>query len=204
MTAVRKHEKGQKHVEKTSLVLSSKTNNNGQRSIENALSRAESISIQQRKIKDQAHIAEAMLVSCFSRHSLPESMYDCFNVLLPIMIPDSMIVKEMKLGRTKAGYLLTEGLAPHYHQLVVSAMKKHPFSVNFDESTVNKSQQLNNNVAIRNEYNRIEKHNFTTLELTDGTTGIELANMVIAALESEDITLLNMISDQTDGCAAML
>ena len=79
-TAVRKHEKGQKHVENTSLVLSSKTNNNGQRSIENALSRAESISIQQRKIKDQAHIAEAMLVSCFSRHSLPESMYDCFNV----------------------------------------------------------------------------------------------------------------------------
>ena len=84
LPVVRKHEKGQKHVEKTSLVLSSKTKNNGQRSIENALSRAESISIQQRKIKDQAHIAEAMLVSCSSRHDLPDSMYDCFNILLPV------------------------------------------------------------------------------------------------------------------------
>ena len=83
-------------------------------------------------------------------------------------------------------------------------MKRHPFSVNFDESTVNKSQQLNVNVSIRNTEGRIVKANFTTLKVLEGSTGKEIAGMIIKSLEDENIPLANLVSDQTDGCAAML
>ena len=55
-------------------------------------------------------------------------------------------------------------------------MKKHPFSLNHDESTVNKTQQLNINVSFRNEADLIQKANFTTIEVTEGTSGQEIAD----------------------------
>lgn len=204
MTAVRKHERGKKHTE---IVDNRDKNLNSvppQRSIESSFINAESLSLKRRKVKDQALEAEAMLVACLAKHCIPETMFDCFNVLLPEMFSDSAIAKEMALGRTKAGYLLTEGLGPHYRQQVIDCMKKHPFSVNFDESTVNKSQQLNVNVSIRNTEDRIVKAHFTTLEVLEGSTGKEIAGMIIKSLEDENIPHTNLVSDQTDGCAAML
>ena len=83
-------------------------------------------------------------------------------------------------------------------------MKTHPFSLNFDESTVNKSQQLNINVSFRNSDDKIVKANFVTVKVVEGSTGSEIANMVLKSLDDEGITRRNFSSDQTDGCAAML
>ena len=43
----------------------------------------------------------------FAKHCIPETMFDYVNILLPEMFSDSAIAKEMALGRTKAGCLLT-------------------------------------------------------------------------------------------------
>ena len=78
--------------------------------------------MKKRKVKDQALEAEAMLVASLAKHAVPETLFDCLNVLLPVMFSDSEIAKEMSLGRTKAGYLLTDGLGPHYRQEVIDCM----------------------------------------------------------------------------------
>ena len=43
-----------------------------------------------------------------------------------------------------------------------------------------------------------------TVKDVEGSTGSEIANMVLKSLDDEGITRRNFISDQTDGCAAML
>ena len=132
MTAVKKHEKGAKHVDNVAVKdLNGNDSVSGQSSIENSLKKAESLAVKARKIKDQALEAEAMLVTAASCHSIPETMFDCFNLLLPAVFPDSDIAKLFSVGRTKAGYLLTEGIGPHYRQQVLECMKTYPFSLNF-------------------------------------------------------------------------
>jgi hypothetical protein len=50
----------------------------------------------------------------------------------------------------------------------------------------------------------IVKANFTTLEVLEGSTGKEIAGMILKSFEDENIPLNNLVSDQIDGCAAML
>ena len=204
-TAVSKHQRSAKHVE-TDAVKDQNGNNavSGQSSIENSLKHAEALAVKARKVKDKALEAEAMLVTAASCHSIPEAIFDCFNLLLPAMFPDSEIAKVFSVGRTKAGYLLTEGIGPHYRQQVLECMKKHPFSLNFDESTVNKNQQLNINVSFRNDEDKIVKSNFVTVKVVEGSTGSDMAHMVLKSLDDESVPRFNFISEQTDGCAAML
>ena len=55
---------------------------------------------------------------------MPDFMFDCFNNLFKHMFPDSLIAKEIKLGRTKGSYFLTNGIAPH--RRIINCMKKYP------------------------------------------------------------------------------
>ena len=47
-------------------------------------------------------------------------------------------------------------------------MQQRPFSICFDESTVNKTSQLNINVSVIGDEGRIHKGNFATLEIKEG------------------------------------
>ena len=83
---------------------------------------------------------------------------------------------------------MEHGIAPHYRDKIVDQMRKYPFSINYDESTikVHKTQQVNINVSIRNESDRIQKSNYTTLKV-EGTSGKELVEMVFAQFEVDKI-----------------
>ena len=69
---------------------------------------------------------------------------------------------------------------------------------------MNKSQQLNINMSLRNSEDKIEKANFVTVKVEDGSTGSDLAHMVLKILDDENVHRKNFHSEQTDGCAAML
>ena len=71
--------------------------------------------------------AEAMLVTAFTNHNIPETFYDCLVPLLKAAITDSEIVKSLEMSRTKGGYMLTEGVGPHYHLIIVAFMKSSTF-----------------------------------------------------------------------------
>ena len=66
-------------------------------------------------------------------------------------------------------------------------MKARPYSLNFDESTVNGDSQLDINVSYLEEDLHVKKRMFTTIALQRGTTGEEIAGQVLDALRAEGV-----------------
>ena len=83
-------------------------------------------------------------------------------------------------------------------------MRSRPFSLNFDESTVNGTSQLDINVALLTEELLVERRMLTTIPLQGGTTGKEIASEVLSVLEKNDVDVKNLMSVATDGCGAMI
>ena len=83
-------------------------------------------------------------------------------------------------------------------------MQQRPFSLNFDESTVNGKSILVINCSYVNEKNLVEKRMWQAIVLEAGTTGLELADTVWAALLEDKLDPHRVMSIATDGCAAML
>ena len=86
------------------------------------------------KVKNAARIAKAKLSNLIATHNVPLGLYDYLAELLPQIITDSEIVKQMSLHRTKAHYTLIFGTALHLKKKLVKQLQVWPFSVNFDES----------------------------------------------------------------------
>ena len=101
--------------------------------------------------------AEAQLLTIMTNHNAPDFLTQCVARSLSTMLPDSEIAKHMTLGRTKASKTLINTLAPHLHEEVVTAMQSWPYSISFDESTINKTSQLGINVSYRNKEGHIRK-----------------------------------------------
>ena len=76
--------------------------------------------------------------------------------------------------------------------------------MNFDESTVNGTSQLDINVSYLTKELLVEKRCLTSVALQHGTTGQELALQVLHELETRSIDPLKMMSVSTDGCSAMI
>ena len=78
-------------------------------------------------------------------------------------------------------------------------MKARPYSLNFDESTVNGDSQLDINVSYLEEDLQVKKRMFTTIALQRGTTGEEIADQVLDALRAEGVDpRIACLSAQTD------
>ena len=83
-------------------------------------------------------------------------------------------------------------------------MKKRPFSLNFDESTVNGVSLLDLNASFVNDFGLIEKRMLTTIVIEEGTTGLELADYVWSRIIQYNLNPDWTMSLSTDGCSAML
>jgi hypothetical protein len=207
-TAVTKHETKKKHLELLEKAAKKGENNvdisENQISIKQAFRNSEAAAKKSRDLKEAATKAESMLATWRIVHNLPETVFDCLSDLLPEIFPDSSIIKEMKLHSTKGSYLVTDGIAPHHLDLLIQRLRKTHFSINFDESTFNKTQLLNINVSVPDENNTIQKKHLTAIEVKDGSKGEQVRDKVTNKFEDLDIPLSNIVTDQTDGCPAML
>ena len=103
-----------------------------QQSIEAGLRTSEAAAVKQRKIKDQARVAEAKLATLIATHDMPLKLMDCLAELLPKIITDSEIVKEMSLHQNKARYVLRFSVAKTVKEKILKQMREWPFSLNFD------------------------------------------------------------------------
>ena len=84
-------------------------------------------------------------------------------------------------------------------------MKKQPFSLNFDESTVNGVSLLDLNASFVNDFGLIEKRMLTTIVIEEeGTTRLELADYVWSRIIQYNLNPDWTMSLSTDGCSAML
>ena len=86
----------------------------------------------------------------------------------------------------------------------LQAMQLRPYSCNFDESTVNGKSLVALNVAYLTAELLVERRSLAVIELEEGSTGQEMADLVVAELQTNNIPIQQMMSVKTDGCSAML
>ena len=83
-------------------------------------------------------------------------------------------------------------------------MTERPYSINFDESTVNGLSEVTMNASYLNDNLLVEKRSLAVISMNEGTSGYEFANMALTELEEDNIDPVNMMSAKTDGCKAMI
>ena len=123
---LKRHEENSKHknnLERRKVVDAAGTRS---LSITDSFKKAEAISSEQKKIKDAALIAEASISNLIATHNVPRSLINCLAEILPVIIPDSQIVKQMSLHHHKAFYTLTFGTAQHVKKKLVSQLQQWP------------------------------------------------------------------------------
>ena len=173
--------------------------------IQESMKNAESKLSEERKIKDAALKAEAALSNLMAIHNLPMPVFDCLAELLPKIIPDSKIIKQMKLHHCKARYTLVFGTAPHMKKQLIKQLQLFPFSINYDESVKGKASQLQLNVSYRDTQGRIRRSHLITIKMEVALTGQNISSALFQAMDQMNITYeKGLVSERTDGCATML
>ena len=85
--------------------------------------------------EDLVLAAEIRWASFLAENDLPMALSDKAPDLFRVMFPDSAIAKEFSCARTKASYILTDGIGDYEHSNLVEKMKNTNFSILIDEST---------------------------------------------------------------------
>jgi len=137
-------------------------------------------------------------------HSASGLLVDCSNRMIPALFGKDCSAKAWDMGRTKYTYFGTHGLLPFFQGRMVDAMIKKPFSINFDESSVNGDSILDINVSYINSMGLVEKRMLTAIAMQEGTTGREVADTVVQTLQRLGVDHLKTMSVATDGCSTML
>lgn len=157
------------------------------------------------EVKSKTRDLEIAIVQTLSRHDVPPEFAECLSAVLKKYIPDSSIVQGMKLGSTKAAYLTTYGLGEYHEEETIDKLKAcDAFSIQIDESEVNKVSQLNIVADISTKENGLEKRFYKTIDLESGDAATITAT-VIEAFEEEKIDVkAKMVDIGMDGCATMI
>ena len=79
--------------------------------------------------------AELKAAAFFSEKNIPFAAADKFTDMCKSAFSDSEICKKMSMGKTKATYLIQDGIAYYEHKDLISILKEQKFSLVIDEST---------------------------------------------------------------------
>ena len=153
---------------------------------------------------EEALVAETKMVAAYMFHGCSGPLFDCGAELFPKIFKKCEVTKKWKLRRTKASYIAVHGLAPWFKGRIIQAMQLRPYSCNFDESTVNGKSQVALSVAYLTSELLVERRCLAVIEVKEGTSGQEMANLVLEELQTNNIPIQQMMSVKTDGCSAML
>ena len=153
---------------------------------------------------DKAQDLEIALVMLFGRHDIPSEFADCLVSTMKTYITDSEIVKKMTLGRTKASYLLNHGIGEVFEKATIEELQNCvAFCAAFDESEVNKGNQLEILVNIANKDGVKTKH-YAAIDLESSDAEC-IANTLKDKFTEDGIDYkAKMIGVSTDGCNTMI
>ena len=136
------------------------------------------------------------------------------SLALEILQPESFltptlqeggVVPRMEWERQKVIISSLMGVYDYHHQNLINILKCSFFSINIDESSVNRKSLLDVNVSfIDTDMKESCKRNFTTISMEKGTTASETVDAIISAFEASFIPLENIVTIVTDGCSTML
>ena len=120
-------------------------------------------------LKAKAKDLEIAIVTFLSRHGVSPKQSECLMKIMKKFAPDSEIIKKASLGREKAGYLTVHGVGEAFGEETVQKLKNcDAFSVQIDESEVNKVSQLEIVAKIATRGEGIETRHFKCVDLEAG------------------------------------
>lgn len=120
---------------------------------------------------------------------------------LAAMFPDSL-ARDMQLSRTKATYIVSDGLGPHFRRELLQEVNqsKLPFVVHYDETTqVQVHKQLNVHIRYWSGTRNEVCVRFFKAFLFGHAEGQKVADVIMAGLEEEGIQVSNLLTLASDG-----
>lgn len=139
-------------------------------------------------------ISDAEIRWCLKLIDSHFSMRSCVDLsdLMEMMFHDSDIAKGFSLGKDKASYMITFGLAPYFKDTLLQRLKEKKFSVNFDEAynAVSKKNQCDVHVSYFDEDAKEVHHHYFGSSFLGHSTAKELKTGIIHVLGT-----LNIVND---------
>ena len=151
------------------------------------------------------HRAELLLTGFMAEHGMPFSQA---NHLLPVikkMFPECETAQNMTLKKTKAAYVMQDGIAWEESCDIAKVCQENKFSLLIDESTdISVSQILA--VMVRYYDSKECKVTDALLDIIeiDGANAENLYRSVKNLLSQKNIPLSNIIGFASDNCSTML
>nr|XP_037268146.1 uncharacterized protein LOC119159479 [Rhipicephalus microplus] len=95
--------------------------------------------------------AETIFVVGMTLKGVPYSWADTATMLYPKMFPDSEVAKKFSCKRSKASYIVSDGLGPHFKQLVVDELNRPDtfYSIAIDETPIPEQRCQQMDVVVR-------------------------------------------------------
>jgi len=150
---------------------------------------------------------EITLCLFLANHGIQYNAVDCLVDILKEKVTDSEIIKNLKLGRTKAGYLINNGIADYYETETIDLLKKsNAFAVSLDESEVNKVSQLEILVSLAcgdDDMLKDTRH-FTSIDI-ENTKADTIKDALLDSLLNKEVNVKDkLINISTDNCPTMI
>ena len=147
---------------------------------------------------------EIQIVAALSRHQVSLNLVECLVPILKKCLPDCATVQEIKLSREKARYISNKGIAPIFAAETIEKLKNcDAFVVGFDETAINKKEEMEIVFKIANPDGGIEMRHYKTVELEAGDAET-ITNTLLEAFEEDGIEYeKTLISTSTDWCSVM-
>ena len=86
------------------------------------------------------------------------------------------------MRETKGDYFVSQGIAKFQREQLVAILRNNNFSINFNESSINKKTELDINVSFVKE-SRVVKTNFKIVEMKGNTSAPDIVAAVYGALD---------------------
>ena len=151
--------------------------------------------------KDKVNAAETHFILAVAKCNVPFTFSDTATEIFPKMFADSKLANEFSVSRTKASYIISDGIGPFFKEGLISEINKYGsnYSVQVDETPVpeKRVQQFDLLIHFYSESQKkvLDKH-LESFHLGHATSDILFACLKKALIE---LSLQKHISFYSDG-----
>ena len=153
-------------------------------------------------LDDQVTAAEALLVMKAAESVWSYASVESLPAVCAKADPKSAVWPKVKLGRTKHSYVITHGLFPHFHSMIVKDLSlSHGFTLMIDAATF-KQQGLSQHCEIKvrfwsEKYGEVQDAFLDFNTVGHETAAIQVEN-IKKSLEKDGLTLANVLQLSRD------
>lgn len=149
--------------------------------------------------------AELLLSAFMAEHGTPFHQADHLIQVVRNMFPECETAQNMTLKKTKAVYVIRDGIAHEERELIARVCRENVFSLLIDESTdVSVSQILAVMVRYYDQNRGKVTDSLLDIVEVEDASGEGLYTAVKELFSSKDIPISNIIGFSSDNCSAML